>query len=354
MAVLLLSACSSSSSTGSPCKTATSAASCGGMAALISAAKSEGGLTLVGVPGDWANYKAIISGFTSQYGIPVSVPNPNANSRQEIEAVKDAGSSASAPDALDLETSDAVANASLLAPYRVAAWNDIPAGQKDSGGRWFADYGGFMSIAYDSTKVPAITTVQDLLGAPYKGKVALTGNPAFTDAALNAVMMAAMASGGTPDDISRGVAFFHQLKAAGSFVNTPATPATIKSGLTPVVFNWDYLEIRRSNDTPTWHVVIPTYAVVGEYFAQAINKKAHHPAAARLWEEYLYSDDVQNLWLKAMLRPVRMAAMQSAGTLDEGSAILLPIANSTPVYLTPSQSAAAQSYLAANWVAAVS
>ncbi|HYM66310.1 MAG TPA: ABC transporter substrate-binding protein, partial [Patescibacteria group bacterium] len=112
--------------------------------------------------------------------------------------------------------------------------------------------------------------------------------------------------------------------------------------------------IRRSNDTPTWHVVIPTYAVVGEYFAQAINKKARHPAAARLWEEYLYSDNVQNLWLKAMLRPVRMTAMQSAGTLDEGSAILLPIANSTPVYLTPSQSAAAQSYLAANWVAAVS
>ena len=39
------------------------------------------------------------------------------------------------------------------------------------------------------------------------------------------------------------------------------------------------------------------------YYNQAINKDAPHPAAARLWEEFLYTDEVQNLWLRAALAP---------------------------------------------------
>ena len=38
----------------------------------------------------------------------------------------------------------------------------------------------------------------------------------------------------------------------------------------------------------------PGPAVAGYYF-QAINKDAPHPAAARLWQEFLYSDEGQNL-----------------------------------------------------------
>jgi len=50
---------------------------------------------------------------------------------------------------------------------------------------------------------------------------------------------------------------------------------------------------------------IPQNAVLGGYYAQAVNKGAPHPAAARLWEEFLYSDEGQNLWLKGGARPVR-------------------------------------------------
>ena len=50
------------------------------------------------------------------------------------------------------------------------------------------------------------------------------------------------------------------------------------------------------------------------YYFQAINKDAPHPAAARLWQEFLYSDEGQNLWLKGGARPVRADAMVKAGT----------------------------------------
>jgi putative spermidine/putrescine transport system substrate-binding protein len=68
----------------------------------------------------------------------------------------------------------------------------------------------------------------------------------------------------------------------------------------------------------------PAERRLGGYYAQAINKAAPHPAAARLWEEYLYSDEGQNLWLKGGARPVRQAAMTKAGTIDAAAAAALP------------------------------
>src|SRR5215467_7787055 len=99
----------------------------------------------------------------------------------------------------------ALANTSLFAPYEVSTWKDIPDGQKEPSGLWFQDYGGYMSIGYDSAKVPTITSIQDLTQAAFKGKVALNGDPTKANAALNGVMMASLAAGGSLDNIAPGV-----------------------------------------------------------------------------------------------------------------------------------------------------
>ena len=65
--------------------------------------------------------------------------------------------------------------------------------------------------------------------------------------------------------------------------------------------------------------MVPDGAVVGAYYIQAINKDAPHPAAARLWEEFLYSDEGQNIWLQGFARPVRLDAMVKAGTVDKAA-----------------------------------
>ena len=333
--------------------TATAAASNGGIDALVAAAKKEGRLNIIAVPRDWANYGAIIDGFTAKYGIPITSDNPTGSSQDEVNAVQQLGKSNRAPDVLDIGMSVALANTSLFTPYQVATWGDIPANQKESTGLWFQDYGGYMSIGYDSAKVPAVASLQDLLGSGFRGKVALNGDPTKANAALNGVMMASLANGGSVDDVSKGVAFFHQLKQAGNFVPVQATTATVKNGTTPVVFDWDYLSAGHGTDVPTWKVFVPSNAILLDFYAQAVSKTAPHPAAARLWEEYLYSDEGQNLWLKGLARPVRMAAMQTSGKLDAAAAAKLPVANGTPVRLTPEQATAAKAYLAANWAAAI-
>jgi putative spermidine/putrescine transport system substrate-binding protein len=201
--------------------------------------------------------------------------------------------------------------------------------------------------------VPAPTTVADLLKPEYKGKVALNGDPTQAGAAFAGVMMASLANGGSADDISKGVEFFKKLKAAGNLLPVDPSPATIKAGQTPVVIDWDYLNVAQGKSLKgtniDWKTVVPQNAVYGSYYVQAINKQAPHPAAARLWQEFLYSDQGQNLWLAGGARPVRADAMTKAGTIDKAALSALPQTTGTPVLLTQQQSDKAAAFLKDNW-----
>jgi putative spermidine/putrescine transport system substrate-binding protein len=326
------------------------------MAALVAAAKTEGTLNVIALPPNWANYGAIIKAFSDKYGIKIVSANPNGSSQDEVNAVKQEAGTAAAPDVLDIGMAVALANTAQFAPYQVATWKDIPSSQVEPSGLWVQDYGGYMAIGYDSAKFGTISSINDLLGSKFKNAVALNGNPTQANAALNGVMMANVAAGGSLDDISKGVNFFHQLKQAGNFVPVQATTATVKAGTTPVVFDWDYLNATHGADVPSWKLFVPANAVLGGYYAQAINKQAPHPAAARLWEEFLYSQDAsggQNLWLVGGARPVEMAAMTGNGSINTSAAAKLPAVTTTPVFMSATQATAASAYLAKNWATAI-
>jgi putative spermidine/putrescine transport system substrate-binding protein len=332
---------------------ATSAEDLGGMDALEKAAKEEGELNVIALPPDWANYANVIKGFSEKYDIKVNSAQPDAASQDEINAAKSLKGTDRAPDVFDLGQSVALANTAMFAKYKVSSWDEIPADFKDPDGAWVNDYGGYMSIGYDSSKVPDVTTLDDLLGPEFKGKVTLNGNPTEAGAAFSGVMMASIANGGSADDIKPGVDFFAELKKAGNFLPVDPTPATIESGQTPVVIDWDYLNAAESKKLKSWKVVVPENAVVAGYYYQAINSDAPHPAAARLWQEYLYSDEGQNLWLGGGARPVRAEAMVKSGSIDQAAYSALPPVNGTAVTPTVAQTEKAAAYLSENWAKVV-
>jgi putative spermidine/putrescine transport system substrate-binding protein len=345
----------STSSGGTNWATVTSASAGGGMSKLVAAAKKEGTLNVIALPPTWANYGNIIKTFTTKYGIKVNSALPDGTSQQEVDTIKQKNGTAAAPDVVDVGVSVALANTSLFTPYKVSTWSAIPVAQKNSTGLWYNDYGGYMAIGY-SSKFGTITSMSQLLQPKFKNAVALNGNPTAANAALNGVMMANLVEGGTASNIAKGVSFFQQLKAKGNFSPVSATGATIKSGSTPVVFNWDYLNLPSYVGVSNWKVFIPQNAVLGGYYAQAINKSAPHPAAARLWEEFLYSqatDGGQNLWLQGGARPVEQVAMASNGSIDKSAAAKLPAVSGSPVFLSQGQATSAATYLATNWAKAV-
>lgn len=367
IAALALSACgaapenSSTTADGKNAATATSAADFGGLDALVKAAKKEGTLNAIALPRDWANYGALIDGFQKKYGIKITVENPDGASQDEINAVTSRKGQDRAPDVLDLGSSFAISAAEqgLLAPYKVASFADIPTEQKDAQARWYNDYGGYISIGCDAKRVKTCpTTFADLLKPQYKGQVALNGNPTKSGSAFGGVWAASLASGGSFDDIQPGLDFFTKLKKNGNYTPVEATPATVEKGETPITIDWDYLNAGYAEEFKSkgvdWKVSVPSDGKFSQYYSQAINKDAPHPAAARLWQEYLYSAEGQNLWLAGYARPALMTAMEKAGTLDKTAAAKLPEVSGTPSFPTEAQQNKAKTVLGQGWAKAVS
>ena len=94
---------------------------------------------------------------------------------------------------------------------------------------------------------------------------------------------------------------------------------------------------------------MPRDGLVGNYYSQAISKTAPHPAAARLWEEFLYSFDGQNTFLRGGVRPVLLPLMQAAGTADSMAAAALPEVDVIASFPTEAQRTAAQQVVAQRW-----
>ena len=335
--------------------TATSAAAAGGMTALIAAAKKEGQLNVITLPSNWANYGAIMKDFQAKYGIKITDANPEGSSQDELNAINQLKGQSRAPDVVDVGGAFAVKGEQegLWAPYQVASWSQIPAAAKAANGDYYADYGGYVAIGYDPSKVKTPpTSFKSLLNPVYKNQVAIDGNPNQTGSAFAAVYAAALANGGSLANIAPGVTYFKQLHQAGNFVPVEGTPATVQSGQTPILVWWDYLLASEVKPVvKDLKIVIPTDSQYAGYYYQAISKTAPDPAAARLWEEYLYSVEGQNLWLEGAARPIEMGSLTSAGTINKTAAAALPVVPGSVTLQLPStaEQTSAATVVAQQW-----
>ncbi|WP_370882169.1 ABC transporter substrate-binding protein [Kitasatospora herbaricolor] len=339
---------------------AASAQAAGGMDALISAAKAEGRLTTSALLPHWAGYGALMDGFAQKYGIKVVDDNPDGNSQQEIDDVKRLKGQPQAPDVLDLGEvfAQSAVREGLLAPYRTVVYDQIPSSQKDGKARWVNSYSGYVSIGCDANRVKTCpVSFNDLLKPEYKGMVALTGKPATAASAFAAVYAAALANGGSFDNIQPGIDFFADLDKAGNYNRANASVSAIAGGQTPIAIEWDFLNLQHADELKKsgvqWKVSIPFDGSFSQSYAQAVNKDAPHPAAARLWEEYLAGPEGQNLRLVDFARPVLMDAMAKNGTLDTALAGGLPTVEGTPTFPTEAQLAKAHETVRTNWPTAV-
>jgi putative spermidine/putrescine transport system substrate-binding protein len=278
------------------------------MKELIAEAKKEGHLNTIALPPDWANYGEIMSAFQKKYKIGITNDNPDGSSAQENQAVRSLKGDPRAPDVLDVSPSFAAAGANegLYAKYFTTRFKTVPRAMKDGRGFWVGDYWGVISLGVNQNIVRNVPkSFKDLLKPEYKNQVALNGSPLTSGSALGGVFAAAIANGGSLSNVSPGIDFFGSLKKSGNFIPVQANAQTVASGQTPIVIDWDYLNLAYGKEFPSvrWTTTIPTDGVYGAFYCQAINANAPHPFAARLWQEFLYSDAGQLLWLKGYSHP---------------------------------------------------
>jgi putative spermidine/putrescine transport system substrate-binding protein len=301
------------------------------MGDLVKRAQSEGTLNVIGLPHDNANYGEVITRFKKKYGLKVSEANPNASSAEENQAIVSLKNDPRAPDVVDVGPSFAVAGtaAGLYARYFVRTYKTIPRGMKDTRGFWTGDYWGAVSVGWNGNLVQnAPRTFADLTKPEYKNMVAINGSPLLSNSAVAVVLAASLANGGSLDNVGPGIDYFAKLKSIGNYIPVQTTPQTVASGQTPISLDWDYNNLAYVKEFPAakWKVTVPSDGVYGGYYCQAVSATAPHPYAARLWQEFLYSDQGQILWLKGFAHPARFTDLAGRKVIPKPLLAALPSA----------------------------
>ena len=302
------------------------------MAELIAEAKKEGKINVIALPDDWANYVEIKSTFKKKYGLELADEDPQASSGAEVQAIISLKGQSRAPDVVDVGPGFAVgpANDGLYAKYFNTNFKTVPRAMKDGRGFWTGDYTGVVAFGANlsvANRVP--TSWDDVLSSDFNAKIALNDDPRKANAAFSGVFSAALANGGSLNDITPGIDYFARLAMAGKFQPINVTPQTVASGQTPVTIDWDYNQLgyRKTYTNFKWAVTIPKTGAYAGYYCQAINATAPHPWAARLWEEFLFSDQGQLLWLKGFTHPARFDDLLKRNVVPKALLDALPPAS---------------------------
>ncbi len=371
IAATLLSACGTPAATEAPVATkapamteapvvATEPAVVDPMAELVAAAQAEGTLTTIALPHDWCNYGEAIEVFKAKYGLEVNELNPDAGSGDEIEAIKanKDNTGPQAPDVIDVGFAfgDSSKAEGLIQPYKVSTWDSIPAEAKDAEGYWYGDYYGVLAFLVNTDVQPDVPQDwSDLLDPKYNGQVAMSGDPRTANQAIQTVYAAALANGGTLDNAQPGLDYWAEMNKVGNLVPLIANNGLVATGETAVRITWDYNALAAVDSfegNPAATVVVPASGRFAGVYVQAISAYAPHPNAAKLWMEFLYSDEGQTIWMKGYCHPIREADMRERGVIPADLLAKLPDVTGA-VFPSLDQLNAAKGLITANWDTAV-
>lgn len=325
---------------------------------IAAKAKEEGNVNLIALPDTWANYGGILKSFRDTYGLEAPVANPDGSSADELTAIKTLAGQPDKPDAIDIGPSftEQAKSEGLVTPYQTTNWAEIPDNLKDADGNWVGAYYGIMSIGSNTTLVKnAPTTWADLKKPEYKGQVTMNGDPREAGAAFAAVVAAALANGGSYDDIMPGIQYFADLKKSGNLQVIDVTEAALVSGDVPIALDWSYnfpgIVPKLQEAGFDMKVTTPTDGLYGSYYAQSVVADAVHPCAARLWLEHITGDAGALGYLEGGAIPARYAAMDAAGVITDAMKANLPSADliSKITFPTAAQTEAMKAQLTENW-----
>jgi len=326
---------------------------------LAAAAKTEGQLTTIALPHDWANYGEMLETFKAKYGLTVNELNPDAGSADELEAIRANKESKGpqAPDVIDIGVAhtETAMNDGLLSKYKVAGWDSIE--MKNPDGYWWAEYYGvlvFEVVKPDIAESPK--DWEDLLKPEYKGKVAMAGDVLKSNQSVQTVLAAGLSR--TGGDISTaaqaGLEFWKEMNDAGNFIPVIADQGKIAQRETLIVMEWDYLALANRDalaGNPDLEIIVPETGVLAGPYAGGISAFAPHPYAARLWWEFVMSDEGQNIYLKGYAHPIRFNDMAKRGVIPQEMVDKLPPAEAyaKAYFPTIQELTETKTYITENW-----
>lgn len=262
-------------------------------------------------PPEWADWGSELRAIKEKTG--VTVPPDNKNSGQSLaQLVAEKASPIADITYLGITFGIQAKKDGVVAPYKPAFWNEIPAGMKDPEGYWFSIHSGTLGffVNVDALKgKPVPRSWADLLKPEYKGLVGFL-DPASAFVGYVGAVAVNNARGGTMDNFTPAIEYFKALKKNEPIVPKQTSYARVLSGEIAILLDYDFNAYRaKYKDKANVEFVIPAEGTVVVPYTMSLVAKGPNPANAKKALDFIMSNEGQAIWGNAFLRPVRASAM---------------------------------------------
>ena len=262
-------------------------------------------------PPEWADWATQIRLIKDKTG--VTVPADNKNSGQALaQLVAEKASPVADVVYYGVTFGIQAKKEGVVAAYKPAHWNDIPAGLKDPDGYWFTIHSGTLGfmVNVDALKgKPVPKSWHDLLKPEYRGLIGYL-DPASAFVGYVGAVAVNDALGGTLDDFTPALNYFKQLKKNDPIVPKQTSYARVLSGEIPILLDYDFNAYRaRYKDKANVVFVIPSEGSVIVPYVMSLVSNDPNQAAGKKVLDFVLSDEGQAVWANAYLRPVRASAI---------------------------------------------
>jgi putative spermidine/putrescine transport system substrate-binding protein len=275
-------------------------------------------------PPEWADWGTQLRIIKEKTG--VTVPGDNKNSGQSLaQLVAEKNSPVADVTYLGVTFGIQAKKEGVIAPYKAAHFDEIPAGLKDAEGYWFTIHSGTLGfmVNVDALKgKPIPKSWKDLTKPEYKGMVGYL-DPASAFVGYVGAVAVNQAMGGSLDNFDRAIAWFKEVKKNDPIVPKQTSYARVLSGEIPILLDYDFNAYRgKYKDKANIAFVIPAEGTVVVPYVMSMVKNGPNQANAKKVLDFVMSDEGQAVWANAYLRPVRASAISA-----EAKARFLPDAD---------------------------
>ena len=275
----------------------------------VEKAKEQGkDFATYGMPDDWANYGEVMQKFAETYSIELKRTDTDMSSLEEITKF-DAEKNNPVAVCADIGLMYGVIAESrgVVPPYMPPSAEKLPVGLKGKEGGWVATFAGVPAFVVNTDVVKNVPqTWADLIKPEYTGMInAMDPTKSGTDGTT--FIAWAYANGGDETNLDAAVDFAKQM--VGQFSAAASNAQTLEKGEVPIQIKYDFncaaAAAAVQEKGVNAQVIIPGVSI---YAPSALMINKYNVAKmdlAKLFMEFVLSDDAQTIFAKFGARPIR-------------------------------------------------